>query len=818
MGLRDGIAGEAPRSATTVRGRNCAQYALRTALVAAVAVVAAACEEAVHDAVEVRQGDCYTCHVADYEGTANPPHAGLFGKECADCHDTSHWVPAVGFGAHEWFPLTEGHAEVECASCHTNGYREGDTSSECVSCHRPDYDRSPYPGHNVFPLSCTDCHTTEAWKPSSWMHAWELTGAHVGTECAGCHTGDPPVYDGTPTDCVSCHRGDFDRAPDTHQGHELYPTTCVDCHSTATWRSATFTHEWPIDGAHSWTPCARCHVGDPPVYEGTPTECSECHIDDYERSTYPGHNVFPLECRSCHGTTTWVPSSFVHEWPLEGAHVGTPCESCHVGEPPVYEGTASQCIDCHADDYAWAPMTHAGHEAYPTTCTDCHTASSWRDADFVHPWPLRGAHGATPCSACHTGTPPSYAGTSTDCVSCHRADYDRSTHPGHDAYPTTCTDCHTETAWRPATFAHSWPLTGAHAGTGCASCHTGSPPVYAGTPTDCVSCHRADYDASPFPGHEHFATTCADCHSTTAFRPATFTHSWPISGAHAGATCLDCHGDPPTWAGTSTACVGCHRDDYDRAVATVSGHGTYSTTCTDCHSNTAWTPSSFTHPWPLIGSHESAACESCHTGTPPRYAGTTTDCNGCHAADYSRAATILPAHSTFPRTCGDCHNTFDFRGATFSHSWPLVGGHSRAPCGSCHTGSPPVYTGTPTDCNSCHAADAAASPYLPHPTFGATCADCHTPVGFSPASNGYHSESTFRITSGRHARPCTPCHVPALGDWWGGANTNCADGGCHEHSPSSVNGEHSGETGFPVSGPVVPSTFCMGCHEHTTVR
>jgi len=229
-------------------------------MVALAALVASAgCDDEPHGRMEVRQDDCYGCHVADYESTANPRHEGLFDTLCVNCHTTTAWVPAGGVDAHDWFPLTEGHADVACGSCHGNGYQEGDTSSECVSCHRPDYDRSPYPGHNVFPFTCTDCHDRTAWKPSSWTHAWELTGSHIGTECAGCHVGDPPVYEGTATECVSCHRGDYDRAPTTHDGHQQYPTTCVDCHSTDTWRSATFTHAWLLDGAHSWTPCANCH-------------------------------------------------------------------------------------------------------------------------------------------------------------------------------------------------------------------------------------------------------------------------------------------------------------------------------------------------------------------------------------------------------------------------------------------------------------------------------------------------------------------------------------------------------------------------------
>jgi hypothetical protein len=778
---------------------------LRT-LSAALTLLLAACQGDLHDRKEVQQTDCAVCHMAEYEATKNPPHEGLFPTTCGDCHTKKDWVPAFGFGEHDWFPLTLGHADRECSSCHTEGYEEGQTPTECVGCHRADYDRSPYPGHNVFPSTCTDCHDTSAWIPSSWSHEWELTGAHVGTECAGCHVGDPAVYDGTPDECVECHRGDYERATTELEGHDLFPTECAECHDTSSWLGRDFAHPWPLDGAHSWTPCSNCHVGDPPVFEGTPTECVDCHRDDYDRSEHPGHNVYPTTCTDCHGTTTWIPSTFMHSFALDGVHAGTACEDCHTGDPPVYEGTSDECIDCHRDDYAYAPMVHEGHETFPTTCLDCHTTASFRGADFTHPWPLNGAHGVAPCSDCHTGTPPRYEGTSRECVDCHRPDYDRSTHPGHDSYPLDCADCHTERNWLPSTFEHDWPLQGLHAFATCQSCH-GDPPTYAGTPTDCVSCHRTDYDASPFPGHDSFPTTCADCHNHLGWRPATFVHSWPITGAHTSAVCSDCHtGSPPRYAGTPTNCVGCHRSDYDRAATAVSGHSSYSTTCTDCHSNTAWRPSSFTHPWPLIGAHETTECSGCHTGTPPRYAGTPEDCVDCHRADYDGAT--FPGHDTYPTTCGDCHTPHTWLGASFTHPFPLTGAHSTTPCESCHTGSPPRYAGTPTHCVDCHRGDYDTSPYPAHYSFDTTCTDCHTNVGWTPATNGNHPDRAFRISSGRHDKPCLDCHDTSLGDWWGGLNTNCT--GCHEHDRTREDSRHRGRSGYPT-GPAPPN-FCLDCH------
>ena len=49
-----------------------------------------------------------------------------------------------------------------------------------------------------------------------------------------------------------------------------------------------------------------------------------------------------------------------------------------------------------------------------------------------------------------------YTGTSTDCYACHTTDYNNTTNPNHTAvsFPTTCVDCHSTTAWAPATFDH----------------------------------------------------------------------------------------------------------------------------------------------------------------------------------------------------------------------------------------------------------------------------------------------------------------------------------------------------------------------------
>lgn len=234
------------------------------------------------------------------------------------------------------------------------------------------------------------------------------------------------------------------------------------------------------------------------------------------------------------------------------------------------EVTDRDCFVCHEPE--WLGTSEPPHEGlFPTTCGDCHGNDAWLPAIAIrHDWfALRFVHAETPCSSCHTaGYEP--GATPTECVGCHRADYDDAARPSHDGYPVACVDCHDESGWRPSTFDHPWTLDGAHAATPCSSCHGGDPAVYAGTPTECVGCHGADYDASPYPGHDGFPTTCIDCHTTAAWTPAVGgahpEDRFPLRDKH-DYECLDCH-DPdlgPSTGGENTDCVGCHEGEHTRA-------------------------------------------------------------------------------------------------------------------------------------------------------------------------------------------------------------------------------------------------------------
>jgi hypothetical protein len=170
------------------------------------------------------------------------------------------------------------------------------------------------------------------------------------------------------------------------------------------------------------------------------------------------------------------------------------------------------------------------------------------------------------CIECHAD---GYAGTPTDCNSCHNVDYNNTTNPNHTeiGISTDCIACHTtEPEWIPATFENHndyYPLNGAHAtiANDCVECHNGD---YTATPNTCIGCHLSDYNATTDPDHStaQFPTDCIACHSESVWDPSTFDHDamyFPIySGDHDGEwnNCATCHTNATNYAEYN--CFECH--------------------------------------------------------------------------------------------------------------------------------------------------------------------------------------------------------------------------------------------------------------------
>jgi hypothetical protein len=420
---------------------------------------------------------------------------------------------------------------------------------------------------------------------------------------------------------------------------------CGECHDKERWvpvvKTPKFRHEttgFPLELAHAQASCRSCHRS--LVFERVGTACADCHRDAHR-------GELGLRCETCHTPTSWSNQRDifrVHDrtrFPLFAAHARLDCTACHRGQQPSqYATTPAECGACHLE--TWQQTTSPSHVAsnFSRRCQDCHsvTSPSWLGAAFSHParFPLVGGHSGLACARCHTGG--KYTGLSTACYSCHQKDYAAATNPNHvgSGFPTACESCHTIQAWRPAKFDHNrtrFPLTGAHATVGCARCHAGG--RYTGTPTDCYSCHQADYNGASNPSHAGFPTQCQSCHNTSAWRPASFDHNktrFPLTGAHTRVACAQCHVGG-RYAGTPTDCYSCHAADYNGTTDPNHRASGFPTTCQSCHTTNSWAGADFNHDglyFPIYsGSHRGrwSSCSDCHKASG-NFA--SFDCLGCH--------------------------------------------------------------------------------------------------------------------------------------------------------------------------------------------
>ncbi|MBI4730832.1 MAG: hypothetical protein HY781_01645 [Chloroflexi bacterium] len=455
-------------------------------------------------------------------------------------------------------------------------------ANQCSLCHAPFWDAAGMSGR------CETCHTaiSEQRLDSTTLHGaiFELSPASV---------------------CQSCH-------PD-HRGPSA-PLTAFD--------NGLFPHEflgYSLVGhaAHSdGSPfvCSDCHGADLTTFD--PAICQTCHNQLDVTFTTAHVLSFGNDCLACHDGLDTYGDDFVHNifpFPLTGKHVGAPCSACHLDAHTISDLRAApvDCASCHADDDA-----HQG--SLGSDCAACHNTNGWTPAFFDHNlsiFKLEGEHAEADCESCHINGV--YKGTPTDCYSCHAEDDE---HQGR--FGTLCGNCHNPAGWLPATFDHNlsaFKLEGKHASVACESCHINN--VYLGTPTDCYSCHAAD-DAH----NGQYGTSCASCHTPAGWTPAFFDHNFsgfPLTGAHAGLACSQCHGGG-VFSGLSTACAACHADPPFHAGLFTG------TSCSQCHSTSSWTPASYnlSHPGGCDGNcinHEGASCRDCHTSNL-----NTATCTKCH--------------------------------------------------------------------------------------------------------------------------------------------------------------------------------------------
>jgi len=539
--------------------------------------------------------------------------------------------------------LSQAHSHLDglkkCSSCHKLGKRN--VGPKCLDCHREIAAmRAGGPGlhANEDFANCIDCHNEHHGRDydlifwpdgqENFKHdvlGYEMTGAHLKLKCRQCHgvkhVTNPGelrslnkefdrTWLGLDRQCLSCHR-------DPHDGTLTggpKQTTCTSCHDTNQWRpAAAFNHdtsEFPLTGKHQKVTCTKCHQAKgKPVTVGeikvavaifkpqAHQNCTACHKD-------PHANTLGPNCTQCHTTDGWLlinGETFDHtktKYPLTGRHAGVSCAQCH-GEgrkKPAY----AACQDCHRDAHDSVRL----QRPRLMTCENCHSVDGFQPANYTmarhaeSPFPLRGAHQATPCFSCHNplGNQASTSSGAAKSIYAQAADLG----PTHQQ----CTECH-----RDPHLGQTTKITNAGGQTGCVACHQ----------------------------ETTWRTTGFD-HASTKF---------VLQDRHATAACTACH--KPTrqaglvelaFQGAPKNCAGCHDDIHNGQFATRTLPDSPVVDCGGCHVTLDWFAEKFDHEtdsrFPLRGGHEKVACQTCHLPRPQdnqrlvHFKPLPTDCRSCH--------------------------------------------------------------------------------------------------------------------------------------------------------------------------------------------
>ncbi|MAN59355.1 MAG: cytochrome c family protein [Flavobacteriaceae bacterium] len=460
---------------------------------------------------------CLSCH--------NDYHQESLSNDCLACHTMQGFDEAPRFDHNEaQFPLRGKHAQVDCKECHEVTTRNGQpfqkfediAFADCVACHQ-----DPHQGQ--LPGTCTQCHNESSFATftgnRNFNHnqtGFKLKGSHNTVNCFTCHSeNNPPSQlfqektNIAETNCASCHSDPHDNK---------FGQDCAKCHNEESFLALNnmdfFDHSitaYPLEGMHKAVDCRECHT----ERFSTPidfSECKNCH-QDYHNGEFMDNGVSP-DCATCHSvergfefTLFTVSDHQQTSFPLEGAHVATPCFACHVSEESPSErwsfvNMGDACVDCHIDIHEGSISARF----YPENdCTACHVNEAWNAVTFDHSttdWPLSGKHKNVSCRECHfemvepkTIISQNFSNLNTDCASCHENVHE-------DAFAingvTDCNRCHVTSSWLPEKFDHSktrFPLSGRHAAIDCRECHETTnnqnqvEVVYKLNTLECADCH-----------------------------------------------------------------------------------------------------------------------------------------------------------------------------------------------------------------------------------------------------------------------------------------------------------------------------------------
>ena len=458
--------------------------------------------------------ECLLCHEDEHKNTLP--------ANCSKCHTFDAFIPASLFDHDDSnFPLLGEHKKIDCAGCHQpdvagidEGYiYRGLKFSSCESCHSDVHD-------DRLGSNCIACHTERSFRSFSggknFKHnqtRFPLRGKHKRAACKECHeigksytTVFNDYWQSDFNECITCHE-------DIHEGK--FGTDCRQCHNENSFNveamSKDFNHgmtEFPLEGKHVNVDCKSCHGSS--MTESLPHSlCLDCHDDFHEgQLKIEGQTRDCQDCHNVYGFDQVLYSFEDHaetQFPLEGAHLATPCFLCHLDEKDEwrFELAHENCTDCHEDIHEGKID---GEYLDSGNCLGCHAVDAWDLISFDHnrtQFELIGAHQEVRCAKCHIDESGQsfkesqlFTGISSECSTCHQ-----DSHRGQfaEGNVTDCRRCHDENAWVPSHFDHdsaAFVLDGAHINVDCGKCHI--PTIENGvkfvnfsmTSYECIDCHQ----------------------------------------------------------------------------------------------------------------------------------------------------------------------------------------------------------------------------------------------------------------------------------------------------------------------------------------
>ncbi len=360
-----------------------------------------------------------------------------------------------------------------------------------------------------------------------------------------------------------------------------------------------------------------------------------------------------------------------------------------------------------------------------------------------------------------------------------------------------CSVCHNATSWEveleKSKFDHNktnFTLLGQHKAVECRNCHVDL--VFDRAANECHTCHTDIHQGT-------VGFDCSKCHTSNSWIIENLNglhqmNRFPLLGQHLVADCEQCHTRyiDLYFEPLDLECFSCHQVNYISTTFPNHVEAGFSTDCQVCHSITAsdWAGASIIHDFfPLVGGHLIQDCFACHDQGGD-FTGLSTECYSCHQQDYE--STSDPNHVTegFPTDCSQCHNTSGWGDAEFDHNvtnFPLTGAHTSLNCSGCHANG---YSGTPSDCYSCHQQDyeSVQDPNHLQNNFPTDCVQCHSTQSWSGAD---FDHNFYPISSHHNNVSCGECHSEP------NYQPQCL--GCHQN-------------GFNEGHNLGDPTDCWNCH------